>query len=152
MTIKNKLSDKSVSLNKYIQITKLEISGNSSPSKEQKKALKTIQKTVKNETKASKKAAGKLPVKIYAFHITDANVKTALTDATLKGKKADNKFKFSFKFKDSAQKYTSGIKKKDETKKVPAVYKLDAAGTTFTISNNEVYGSISVNNVNNKLK
>ncbi|MBR1892138.1 MAG: hypothetical protein IJ815_01230, partial [Lachnospiraceae bacterium] len=103
VTVKNKLSDKSVSLNKYIQITKLEISGNSSPNKDEKKTLKAIQKEVKDATKASKKKAGKLPVTVYPFHLTNDSVASDLSDATLKGKKADNKFKFSFKFKDSEQ-------------------------------------------------
>jgi len=150
VTVKNKLSGKSVSLNKYIRITKLEISGNSSPDNNQKKALKAMQKEVKEATKASKKAPGKLPVTVYAFHLTNDSVASDLSDATLKGKKDDNKFTFSFKFKDSEQKYKAGIKKKDETKKVPTVYKLE--GDTFSISNNEIWGSVSVNKVDNKLK
>ena len=148
--IKNKLPDKTVSVDNYIQITKLEIKGNASPTKEQKKAMKAVEKEVKNATKANKKQKGALPITVYAFRLNNDTVKTLLEGAAVKGK--PGKEKFSFKFKDSGAKYVTKDGKKDETKNLTKLT-VDRKTNTLTISNNEIQGSVSMGNIDiSKLK
>ena len=148
--IKNKLPNKTVSVDNYIQITKLEIKGNASPTKEQKQAMKAVEKDVKNATKASKKQKGALPVTVYAFRLNNDTVKTLLEGAAVKGK--PGKETFSFKFKDSGSKYATKDGKKDETKNLTKLT-VDRKTNTLTISNNEIQGSVSMGNIDiSKLK
>ncbi len=141
--VKEKLPDKTVSINNYLQITKLGISGNSSPTGDQKRVLREIQKTIKKATGASKKHAGLLPVNCYPFRLDNTSVKK-LDGAALKGK--PGKETLSFKWS-TGQGYKTKNGKKDRCKALTTL-NIDRVNRILTINNNEMRGTVSFDNIN----
>ncbi len=166
VVVKIKDGDGTITLDYYMQITGLTLMENgkvkTTPTKDDKKAAKTLARELKNATKVDKKAAktgvGKsdagIHVTVYPYSLSEENVSDSdngLTNLVLSGKSGKYQLKYTFGMTNKKGKVMDG---KKDAQKDPATVTYNKDTGLITVSSCEIQGNIplSSNKITNKTK